>query len=157
MSRTQLAFNSGDLAFQEIITSRPNVNSATRVVSRNAVWPVTATFPSTPLYVQVTTGELGPRTSKWPTIRSKRDRGFAYRRFCQDYCLIPRFPIHGAVEVTITQQSPLSVSKRLGCAEPTANRVVADPAGNRQQSKRSELNGKITHQKMELPDPAFLE
>jgi hypothetical protein len=37
MSRTQLAFNSGDLAFQEIITSRPNVNSATRVVSRNAV------------------------------------------------------------------------------------------------------------------------
>jgi hypothetical protein len=48
MSRTQLAFNSGDLAFQEIITSRPNVNSATRVVSRNAVWPVTATFLSTP-------------------------------------------------------------------------------------------------------------
>ncbi len=48
MSRTQLAFNSGDLAFQEIITSRPNVNSATRVVSLNAVLPVTATFPSTP-------------------------------------------------------------------------------------------------------------
>src|SRR5467141_2544716 len=48
MSRTQLAFNSGDLAFQEIITSRPNVNSATRVVSRNAVWPVT--FPSTALH-----------------------------------------------------------------------------------------------------------
>ncbi len=47
MSRTQLAFNSGDLAFQEIITSRPNRNSATRVVSLNAVWPVTATFPST--------------------------------------------------------------------------------------------------------------
>ncbi len=59
MSRTQLAFNSGDLAFQEIITSRPNVNSATRVVSRNAVWPVTATFPSTPLIRQV---ELGHRT-----------------------------------------------------------------------------------------------
>src|SRR5216684_2406595 len=35
------------LAFQEIITSRPNRNSATRVVSLNAVWPVTATFPST--------------------------------------------------------------------------------------------------------------
>src|SRR5207302_7683055 len=47
MSRTQLAFNSGDLAFQEITTSRPNRNSATRVVSLDAVWPVTATFPST--------------------------------------------------------------------------------------------------------------
>jgi len=46
MSRTQLAFNSGDLVFQEIITSRPYHNSATRVVSLNAVWPVTATFPS---------------------------------------------------------------------------------------------------------------
>jgi hypothetical protein len=46
MSRTQLAFNSGDLAFHEIITSRPNRNSATRVVSLNVVWPVTATFPS---------------------------------------------------------------------------------------------------------------
>src|SRR5438132_12801329 len=43
MSRTQLAFNSGDLAFQEITTSRPNRNSATRVVSLDAVWPVTAT------------------------------------------------------------------------------------------------------------------
>ena len=53
MSRTQLAFNSGDLAFQEIITSRPNRNSATRVVSQNAVWPVTGTFPSTPLYIHV--------------------------------------------------------------------------------------------------------
>jgi hypothetical protein len=46
-ARTQLAFNSGDLVFQEIITSRPYHNSATRVVSLNAVWPVTATFPST--------------------------------------------------------------------------------------------------------------
>jgi DNA-binding transcriptional MerR regulator len=45
MSRTQLAFNSGDLVFQEIITSRPYHHSATRVVSLNAVWPVT--FPST--------------------------------------------------------------------------------------------------------------
>jgi hypothetical protein len=44
MSRTQLAFNSGDLAIQEIIASRPNRDSATRVVSLNAVWPVTATF-----------------------------------------------------------------------------------------------------------------
>jgi hypothetical protein len=44
MSRTQLAFNSGDLAVQEIIASRPNRDSATRVVSLNAVWPVTATF-----------------------------------------------------------------------------------------------------------------
>ena len=32
MSRTQLAFNSSDLVFQEIITSRPYHNSATRVV-----------------------------------------------------------------------------------------------------------------------------
>jgi hypothetical protein len=47
MSRTQLAFNSGDLAFQEIITSRPYRDSATRGFSLNAVWPVTATFPST--------------------------------------------------------------------------------------------------------------
>ena len=53
MSRTQLDFNSGDLAFQEIITSRPNRNSATRVVSQSAVWPVTATFPSTRLYIHV--------------------------------------------------------------------------------------------------------
>ena len=53
MSRTQLAFNSGDLAFQEITTSRPNRNSATRVVSLDAVWPVTATFPNTPLYIHV--------------------------------------------------------------------------------------------------------
>jgi hypothetical protein len=44
-----LAFNSGDLVFQEVITSRPNRNSATRVVSLNAVSPVTATFPSTRL------------------------------------------------------------------------------------------------------------
>jgi len=30
----------------------------------------TGTCPSTPLYVQVTTGKLGPRiTSEWPTIR----------------------------------------------------------------------------------------
>jgi hypothetical protein len=50
MSRTQLAFNSGDLAFQEIITSRPNRNSATRGVSLNAVWHVTATFPSNATY-----------------------------------------------------------------------------------------------------------
>ena len=49
MSRTQLVFNSGDLAFQEITTSRPNRNSATRVVSLDAVWSVTATFPITPL------------------------------------------------------------------------------------------------------------
>ena len=49
MSRTQLAFNSGDLAFQEINASRPNRDSATRVVSLNAVWHVTATFPSTRL------------------------------------------------------------------------------------------------------------
>ena len=53
MSRTQLDFNSGDLAFQEINTSRPNRNSATRVVSQSAVWPVTATFPSTRLYIHV--------------------------------------------------------------------------------------------------------
>jgi hypothetical protein len=46
MSSTQLAFNSDDLAFQEIIASRPNRDSAMRVVSLNAVWPVTATFPS---------------------------------------------------------------------------------------------------------------
>ena len=50
MSRTRLDFNSGDLAFQEIITSRPNRNSATRVASQNAVWPVTATFPSMRLH-----------------------------------------------------------------------------------------------------------
>jgi integrase len=38
LSRTHLTFNSGDLAFQEIITSRPNRDSATRVVSQNAVF-----------------------------------------------------------------------------------------------------------------------
>jgi hypothetical protein len=42
MSRTKLAFNSSDLTFQETITSSPNRNNATRVVSLNAVWPVTA-------------------------------------------------------------------------------------------------------------------
>src|SRR6202051_3168962 len=36
------------------ITSRPYRSSATRVVSLNAVWPATATFPSTRLHVQVT-------------------------------------------------------------------------------------------------------
>ena len=51
MSRTQLAFNSGDLAFQEITTSRPNRNSATRVVSLDAVWLVTAThYKRAPLW-----------------------------------------------------------------------------------------------------------
>jgi hypothetical protein len=44
MSRTQLAFNSDDLAFQES-RQDPTV-VATRVVSLNAVWPATATFPS---------------------------------------------------------------------------------------------------------------
>jgi transposase len=41
MSRTQLAFNSGDLAVQEIIASRPNRDSATRVVSQGVKEVVT--------------------------------------------------------------------------------------------------------------------
>jgi hypothetical protein len=36
MSRTQLAFNSGDLAFQEIITSRPYTTVIAR--SRRYFW-----------------------------------------------------------------------------------------------------------------------
>jgi hypothetical protein len=37
MSRSQIAFNSGGLAFQEIIISRPCRESATRLVSQNPV------------------------------------------------------------------------------------------------------------------------
>jgi hypothetical protein len=37
IGQTQLAFNSGDLAFQEIIMSRPRRESATRLVSQNVI------------------------------------------------------------------------------------------------------------------------
>jgi len=73
MSRTQLAFNSGDLAFQEIITSRPNRNSATRVVSLNAVWPVTATFPSMRLSLETET-LLASATTIFATVSCSVDK-----------------------------------------------------------------------------------
>ncbi len=43
MSRTQLAFNSGDLAFQEIITSRPNRDSDRPIAPPG--FPTTGSLP----------------------------------------------------------------------------------------------------------------
>ena len=71
MSRTELAFNSGDLAFQEIITSRPNRNSATRVVSLNAVWPLT--FPSMRLSLE-TEILLASATTIFATVSCSVDK-----------------------------------------------------------------------------------
>jgi len=73
MSSTQLAFNSDDLAFQES-RQDPTV-VATRVVSLNAVWPATATFPSTRLHVQVTAVSGARITSVLPTIRELSPSG----------------------------------------------------------------------------------